>query len=235
MAIDVSVVVPFFNPGANLDACLASLTDQTLAADRFEAILVDDGSTDGSHVRVEEWGARHPGPFTLRRLAASGGPARPRNVGHRDGRGRYIQFLDSDDTLTPQALERQLALADASDADVVVGKLSSDFRGIWHPLFRETVTGKTLATYPLIQNLTVCKMFRQRLPETSTTCGSLKVRTTSRTRRSVSRRMRTRDRSPSSPTPSATSTDGGESVAATSATRRLNRRRTSASSPRSST
>lgn len=161
MSVDVSVIVPFFNPGANIDDCLASLTDQTLSAERFEAILVDDGSTDGSDIRVRDWAARRPQHFVYRRIAASGGPARPRNVGIDMAQGRYIQFLDSDDTLSPHALERQLAVADESGADVVVGKLASDFRGIWHPLFRETVTGKTLATYPLIQNLTVCKMFRR--------------------------------------------------------------------------
>jgi glycosyltransferase involved in cell wall biosynthesis len=161
MSVDVSVVVPFFNPGANIDDCLASLLDQTLDPHRFEAILVDDGSTDGSDARVQGWVDRHPERFVYRRIEASGGPARPRNVGIDMARGRYIQFLDSDDTLSPRALERQLAVADESNADVVVGKLASDFRGIWHPLFRETVTGKTLATYPLIQNLTVCKMFRR--------------------------------------------------------------------------
>jgi glycosyltransferase involved in cell wall biosynthesis len=161
MPIDVSVVIPFFNPGADIDASIGSMIDQTLPRDRFEVILVDDGSTDGSGERVDQWAAQHPDLLTVHHIAASGGPALPRNVGIDQARGRYIQFVDSDDTLAPRALERQLEIADSSDADVVVGKLSSDFRGVWHPLFRRTVTGKTLADYPLIQNLTVCKMFRR--------------------------------------------------------------------------
>jgi glycosyltransferase involved in cell wall biosynthesis len=163
MAIDVSVVVPFFNPGANIEDCLASIAGQTLAADRMEAILVDDGSTDGSAERVGEWMSQHPGLATLVRIDASGGPARPRNIGIETARGRYIQFLDSDDALATDALRRQLEVADRSDADVVVGKIASDFRGVWQPLFRRTVTGKTLADYPLIENVTVCKMFRREL------------------------------------------------------------------------
>jgi glycosyltransferase involved in cell wall biosynthesis len=163
MAIDVSVVVPFFNPGANINDCLASIAAQTLAADRMEAILVDDGSTDGSAERVAEWMSHHPGLATLLRIEASGGPARPRNIGIETARGRYIQFLDSDDALSPDALRRQLEVADGSAADVVVGKIASDFRGVWQPLFRRTVTGKTLADYPLIENVTVCKMFRREL------------------------------------------------------------------------
>jgi glycosyltransferase involved in cell wall biosynthesis len=161
MTIDVSVVIPFFNPGADLDSCLESMVSQTLTPGRFEVILVDDGSTDGSGARADQWAVQHPDLVSVRHIAASGGPARPRNVGIDHATGRYVQFVDSDDMLAPRALERQLELADSSDADVVVGKLSSDFRGIWQPLFRHTVTGRTLTDYPLIQNLTVCKMFRR--------------------------------------------------------------------------
>jgi glycosyltransferase involved in cell wall biosynthesis len=160
MAVDVSVVVPFFNPGADLEDCVASLLAQTLAADRYEILLMDDGSTDSSGRRADDWARRHE-HVSVHHLAASGGPARPRNVGIDRARGRYVQFVDSDDTLAPGALARLLEVADGSDADVVVGKLSSDFRGIYHPLFRETVTRRTLADYPLIHNVTVCKMFRR--------------------------------------------------------------------------
>jgi glycosyltransferase involved in cell wall biosynthesis len=161
MPVDVSVIVPFFNPGANIEDCIASLLAQTLSRDRFDVVLVDDGSTDGSGARVQEWVSRCPDLFSTHRIAASGGPGRPRNVGIANSAGRYLQFLDSDDTLAPHALERMLDIADSSDADVVVGKLSSDFRGIHHPMFRETVTHRTMDNFPLMLNLTVCKMFRR--------------------------------------------------------------------------
>jgi hypothetical protein len=159
--IDVSVVIPFFNPAANIEDCLASMLNQTLDPSRFEVVLVDDGSTDGSPGRVDEWVARHPELFAVHRIPASGWPGRPRNVGMDRSRGRYIQFVDSDDSLAPRALERLLEVADESDADVVVGKISSDFRGINHALFRTTVTRRTLADYPIVHNLTVCKLFRR--------------------------------------------------------------------------
>jgi poly(ribitol-phosphate) beta-N-acetylglucosaminyltransferase len=161
MPVDVSVIVPFFNPGANIDDCLQSLLDQTLSRDRFDVVLVDDGSTDGSGARVAAWVSRHPDLMRMHRIPASGGPGRPRNVAMDRSYGRYIQFLDSDDTLAARALERMLDIADSSNADVVVGKLSSDFRGIHHQLFRHTVTGRTLDDFPLMRNLTVCKMFRR--------------------------------------------------------------------------
>lgn len=155
------MVIPFFNPAANIEDCLASMVNQTLDPTRFEVVLVDDGSTDGSPARVDEWVARHPELFSVRRIPASGWPGRPRNVGIDVSRGRYIQFVDSDDSLAPRALERILEVADESDADVVIGKLSSDFRGLHHAFFRTTVTRRTLADYPLVQNLTVCKLFRR--------------------------------------------------------------------------
>lgn len=161
MPVDVSVIVPFFNPGADIDDCLASVLAQTLPRDRFDVVLVDDGSTDGSRARVEEWESKHPDLLSVHHLPTNGGPGGARNVGIDVSDGRYIQFLDSDDTLGPRALERMLELADSSDADVVVGKLSSDFRGVHHPIFRRTVSGRTLADFPLMLNLTVCKMFRR--------------------------------------------------------------------------
>jgi glycosyltransferase involved in cell wall biosynthesis len=154
-------VIPFFNPAANIEDCLASMVSQTLDASRFEVVLVDDGSTDGSPARVDEWVARYPDLFSVHRIPATGWPGRPRNVGIDLARGRYVQFVDSDDSLAPRALERILEVADESDADVVVGKLSSDFRGINHALFRTTVTRRTLADYPIVNNLTVCKLFRR--------------------------------------------------------------------------
>ena len=161
MPVDVSVIIPFHNTGANIEECLESLLVQTLARNRFEVVLVDDGSTDGSLARVRGWVSRHPDLMVVHHIAASGGPGRPRNVGVDQANGRFIQFLDSDDTLAPAALERIVEVAESSAADIVVSKLSSDFRGIYHPLFRRTVTHRSIADYPLWLNLTVCKLFRR--------------------------------------------------------------------------
>lgn len=161
--LDVSVVVPFYNPGANIEDCLASLASQTLGPERYEVVLVDDGSSDGSGQRVQRYVDAAPARFRLIRIAASGWPGKPRNVGVDAAQGRYIQFVDSDDSLDPRALERLLQLADDSDADIVVGKLTSDFRGLNHHVFRQTVTGRTVFDYPLVDTLTPHKMVRKAL------------------------------------------------------------------------
>src|SRR5690242_7300657 len=122
--VDVSVVVPFYNPGANIEDCLQSMVAQTLPHERFEVVLVDDGSTDGSDQRVARHAEQWPDLIRVKRIAASGWPGKPRNVGVDEARGTYVQFLDSDDAMHPQALERLLDAATDSAADVVVGKLT---------------------------------------------------------------------------------------------------------------
>lgn len=161
--VDVSVVVPFFNPGANIDECVESLVAQTLPHDRFEVLLVDDGSTDGSDRRAAKYAERWPNLIRVVRIEATGWPGRPRNVGIEQARGTYVQFVDSDDSMHPRALERLLHVAVESDADVVVGKLTSDFRGLNHPVFRHTVVRRTIHDYPLVETLTPHKMVRRQL------------------------------------------------------------------------
>jgi glycosyltransferase involved in cell wall biosynthesis len=161
--VDVTVVVPFFNSGANILDCLDSLVAQTLPHSQFEVLLVDDGSTDGSDRRAAAYGEKWPDLIRVIRIAATGWPGKPRNIGITEAQGTYIQFVDSDDTLHPRALERLLEVATTSRADVVVGKLTSDFRGLHHPVFRQTVTGRTIHDYPLVETLTPHKLVRRQL------------------------------------------------------------------------
>ncbi|MFD1824942.1 glycosyltransferase family 2 protein [Mumia zhuanghuii] len=121
MSIDVSVVVASYNTGPKLAPLLDSLTAQSLPPDRFEIVIVDDGSTDDTWERLVE-AARHLKNLQIERIPNSGWPGRPRNVGMDLARGRYVFFADHDDELFPEALERMVAVADRATADVVVGK-----------------------------------------------------------------------------------------------------------------
>jgi glycosyltransferase involved in cell wall biosynthesis len=161
VSVDVSVVVPVYNPGANLEPCLQSLLGQTLDASRYELVLVDDGSTDGTASLLDHWAAREPGRIVVVHEPNSGWPGRPRNIGVARARGDYVQFVDNDDLLAPHALERMVELARECDADVVLGKMSSDFRGINHDVFRSTAVGVTWRDFPLHESLTPHKMFRR--------------------------------------------------------------------------
>jgi hypothetical protein len=155
----VSVVVPVHDPGPSLERSIASLDAQTMPADAFEAIFVDDGSSDGSGARLDALAAERSNVRVVH-IPASGSPGLPRNVGLDMALGEYVQFLDADDRLGERALERQYDVAARNRSDIVVGKLVSNFRGVSWSLFRANREACTLRDAPLIANLTVSKMFR---------------------------------------------------------------------------
>ncbi|WGX96222.1 glycosyltransferase family 2 protein [Nocardioides sp. L-11A] len=121
----VSVVIPTYRSGPGLDRAIASLDAQTLPQDRIEVLLLDDGSPDDTAERIDRIAAGRAN-YRAFALEASGWPSRPRNVGVREARGRYVLFLDHDDELYPDALRAAVALGDGAGdgagADVVNGK-----------------------------------------------------------------------------------------------------------------
>ncbi len=161
MPVKVSVVVPVFNPGEHIDPLIASLDRQTLPASEFETIFVDDGSSDDTPDKLERLAAERDN-VTLIRIPNSGWPGRPRNLGVDAARGEYVQFVDHDDELGPEALERMYAYARENGSDVVVGK-EVRRTGRWHavPLFDKNRPRATLRTDPLLGILTPHKMFRR--------------------------------------------------------------------------
>jgi len=161
VALDVSVVVPVYNAGVNLDGCMRSLLSQTLPAHRYEILLVDDGSDDGTSADIDNWAAQHPAQVRVFHESHSGWPGRPRNVGIEKARGDYIQFVDSDDALTRGALERVLRAAVSSAADIVLPKPASDFRGVNHDLYRADREGLTWRDFPLVESLVPHKLIRR--------------------------------------------------------------------------
>ncbi|MEW2359242.1 glycosyltransferase family 2 protein [Spirillospora sp. NPDC029432] len=116
----VSVIVPVYNCREFLDGTFRSVFEQTLDGEEIELIAVDDGSTDGSGEYLDELAGRHPRLRVLHR-PNTGGPGAPRNIGIEEARGEYVFFLDADDHLGPEALERMCAAADANGTGVVIG------------------------------------------------------------------------------------------------------------------
>jgi glycosyltransferase involved in cell wall biosynthesis len=117
---DVSVLVPVYNAMPYLATCMASLIEQSVGWDRLEVLAVDDGSTDGSGDLLDEL-ARSWDRLRVIHIERehSGGGSLGRNVGLDHAAGRYVFFLDADDYLAAEALERMVALADRDSADVV--------------------------------------------------------------------------------------------------------------------
>lgn len=103
----VSVVVPAFNVDRHIDECLASIGAQTLAD--WECLVIDDGSTDATAERVQ----RNVDPRIRLMRQPNRGVSAARNAGLAQALGEYVLFLDGDDRLHPQALERLSAGLDA--------------------------------------------------------------------------------------------------------------------------
>ncbi|MEU8130156.1 glycosyltransferase [Micromonospora sp. NPDC049049] len=156
----VSVVVPAYNSGRHIEKLAASLLRQSLPADEFEAVFVDDGSTDDTAERLDQLAAEHPHIRVLH-IENSGWPSRPRNLGVEHARGEYVFFADDDDWFADEALERLYACAKANDADIVVGKMAGYGRPVPRELFRKNRFDATLANAPLIDSLTCHKLFRR--------------------------------------------------------------------------
>lgn len=132
----VSVVIPVHNSLPYLEDTLASVFHQSVDRERVEVIAVDDGSTDDSPRTLAAWAARWP-QLQVITQAASGTAGRPRNVGIERATGDYLFFLDSDDCLGPEALERLLGFAREHDSDVVLAKLVGIGRSVPRTVFQE--------------------------------------------------------------------------------------------------
>src|SRR5262245_11441670 len=108
----VSVIMPVFDAGRDLEQAVRSVAAQTFS-DR-ELVIVDDGSHDSTTLAILETAARQPG-VSLHRTP-NGGPSRARNLAIERARGAYLLPLDADDWLEPTFLEKTVPLLDAAPA-----------------------------------------------------------------------------------------------------------------------
>lgn len=163
----ISVIIPVYNVEKYLDSCIQSVLQQTYH--NWELILIDDGSKDGSGSIVDQYKQTADRIRVLHQQNA--GVSAARNQGLDMVTGDYIMFLDADDELTTDCLDKLLKTAIENHADIVAGKclgdrnLSRKLGGItiwreeealknalmdnpftysaWAKLFRREIVGKT--------------------------------------------------------------------------------------------
>lgn len=128
----LSFIVPVYNAGPYLAACLESLYAQGLDENEFEILAVDDGSTDNSADLLATFRKAHANLQVFRQ--PNSGPSAARNRAIRAARGRYVLGVDSDDFLLPHTLGPLLETALGNDLDVLRGDYQySDAEGRLHP------------------------------------------------------------------------------------------------------
>ena len=117
-----SVIVPVYNVEDYLEACVASVIAQTCRD--YELILVDDGSTDQSGAMCDRLAQQYHCRVIHQE---NGGLGAARNTGIEAAQGDYLVFLDSDDFLSPDALQGLSEEMDRVDADIYAfGFVTSD-------------------------------------------------------------------------------------------------------------
>lgn len=118
----ISIVIPVYNVAPYIKDCLHSVMVQSWQ-DNLECILVDDCGKDNSMQLVEERLQTYKGKIDFRiiRHQHNRGLSAARNTGIEAARGDYVFFLDSDDEITPDCIERLVKPLYEKDYDFVVG------------------------------------------------------------------------------------------------------------------
>lgn len=94
----ISLVVPCYNVGRYIDEFFASIFSQSTGLRNLEIIIVDDGSTDDTALRVKKWSSKRPGLIQYH-FQENAGSAEARNAGLKHATGSWVSFPDPDDFL----------------------------------------------------------------------------------------------------------------------------------------
>lgn len=116
----VSIIVPVYKVEAYIGRCLNSIAAQ--AYPNIECILVDDASPDQSLAIAEDFLKKSHVKYKILKQLKNKGLSEARNSGVKNATGKYLYFLDSDDEMTPMAIEHLVNLAEQTQAEITVGQ-----------------------------------------------------------------------------------------------------------------
>ncbi|NJK33726.1 MAG: glycosyltransferase [Oscillatoriales cyanobacterium SM2_2_1] len=149
----VSIVIPLHNKAGYIYQTLESVRSQILTD--WEAIVVENGSTDGSAQIVQDYGDRHSEPRLRLVTSPRNGVGAARNFGLTLASGPWVQFLDADDLLLPDHLSQLLATAATHPAATVIAGSWQEFpdahpdrRSLKHPTPLEVLGDASIAFPP---------------------------------------------------------------------------------------
>ncbi len=114
--VKVSVIMPVYGVEKFVGKAIESIQAQTLKD--FEFLIVDDGTKDRSGIICDEYAAKDPRITVIHK--DNGGAPSARNAAMDIAKGKYYYFMDSDDWAEPTMLEDMVALAEKTDAQLVV-------------------------------------------------------------------------------------------------------------------
>lgn len=122
----LSIIVPVYNVSRYLTECIGSILNQEFQD--FELILVDDGSVDGSSKICDEYAGKDNRISVIHQK--NEGVSSARNTGIENATGKYIAFVDADDTIEPNMYSTMVTKAEQSDLDYVLCDLKFLYREV---------------------------------------------------------------------------------------------------------
>jgi glycosyltransferase involved in cell wall biosynthesis len=165
----ISIIIPIYNAGKYLQACLDSVLMQTFGD--FEVICVNDGSQDNCAEILSEYAAKDKRIKVI--TQENQGVSAARNQALRRANGKYITFLDADDMVSPHFLDRMFAgmeqnpEADFAWCSFVKGEREPIFNGISKTpeIYIDPFAHYFLHQKPKIESSVWAKMFRKEILE----------------------------------------------------------------------
>ena len=154
--VKISIIIPVYNAGRSILRCLKSVARQSFTD--YEVIVLDDGSKDGSGELAGKYIARDEVLSSRARVISkeNSGVADTRNYGITLAKGEYLSFIDQDDFIAKDYLEKYYAAAcsggaDAKLVDIVVGgyeRVASDGRIITRVVPKKSAWAGYIVTAP---------------------------------------------------------------------------------------
>ena len=133
-----SIIIPCYNAEEYIDRMMSSLMNQTIGADLFEIIAVNDASTDNTLSLLNKWEISYPNTVRVITDDENLRQGGARNKAIKAASGKYICFLDADDWMEPDALETFMVATD-SGYDIVTALFTEDSE--YSVLYEETGGG----------------------------------------------------------------------------------------------
>lgn len=116
----ISIIVPIYNAEKYISRCIESILQQTYK--EWELILVDDGSKDNSYNICKEYVANYKNIAVIKQK--NNGANKARQQGWLQAKGEWVTFIDSDDYIPENALERLISKSN-EETDIIIGMMST--------------------------------------------------------------------------------------------------------------